>query len=60
MSKHVLKFTEGEDGQSEVITLDGKELVTTNHDEDGWSGMERVRTTLTSFAEALNIEVVRA
>ena len=38
MSKHVLKFTEGEDGQSEVITLDGKELVTTNHDEDGWSG----------------------
>ena len=36
-----------------------KEIITTNHDEDGWNGMERIRTTLTSLAERLDIKVIR-
>ena len=37
--------------------LDGACLISTNHDDDGWSGMERVNTALTKMAAACGLPV---
>ena len=41
-----------------VVFLNGKEVASANHDEDGWSGMEKVEEIVKSIAGVLKIPVV--
>lgn len=40
------------------VALDGKHIISVNHDEHGWAGMELVRTTIKEISRVLNIPVV--
>jgi hypothetical protein len=42
-----------------VIKLNGKEIASFNHDEDGWAGMESAENLVVTLAERLNIPVER-
>lgn len=45
------------DDEHVEITLEGKEVVSLNHDEDGWDGIERAENLVKSIADILDIPV---
>lgn len=52
------RFTITDDGDEAVsIKLDGEELITPNHDTDGWAGMSRIIELVEKIAAALDIRV---
>lgn len=53
------KFTvKSADEESYEVFLDGKSIVSADHDTDGWEGMRRIRQTIDAIANALDIPVV--
>lgn len=55
--KTVLRIVEDYANDGEHFYLNGKHIVTTSHDEHGWSGMGIVRDTLTKIAETMEWKV---
>lgn len=45
------------DDETVSIEVDGQEVTSANHDEEGWAGMKAVIATATKVAEALGVEV---
>lgn len=55
----VLHITD--DGDEEIyFHLDGKLIMTSNHEEHGWSGMQSLIDAFTKLAEAAGVEVENA
>lgn len=46
------------DDESADIYYDDTFLININHEEHGWSGMEAIQNSLTTLANAVDIEVV--
>ena len=49
-----------EDDESVEIWIDGNFIMSANHDEDGWSGMEMLETTARNIAKQLNLNIVES
>lgn len=45
------------DGETDRITLNGKEVITTNHDDHGWAGMAMARDVVKRIGKILKIPV---
>ena len=46
------------DDESIEFSLNGQHLITVNHDDDGWSGMERIEGVIEAMAKQLGIDIV--
>ena len=46
------------DDETMVIKLDGKNIFSGNHDDDGWAGMEAVESVVTEIAKILKIPLL--
>jgi hypothetical protein len=55
--KFVKKYIDDENVE---YSLNGEVLITATHDQDGWSGMERIEKLFTSIAQVLDVEVLEA
>lgn len=55
--KFVKKYIDDEHVE---YSLNGEVLITANHDDDGWEGMERIEGLINSIAQLLDVEVVEA
>lgn len=49
-----------DDEESLTVVLNGTEVGSANHDEDGWAGMEAMETLVKAIAAVLNIPVEEA
>ena len=59
MEKMKQKFViNHEDDENVTVFLNGKQVGSANHDEDGWSGIEKVEKIVKSIAGVLKIPVV--
>ena len=45
------------DNETVEYRLNGEVLITANHDDDGWSGMERIDDLISSIARKLGAEI---
>lgn len=55
--KHTLGFKSVDDEIREIY-IDGEKIGNFNHDDDGWSGMEKGEKLLLIIAEKLNLNVI--
>lgn len=58
MARNKITIVEVDDEHRE-IHLNGNEIYATDHDTDGWEGMQRIEGAVIALAERLNIPVER-
>lgn len=57
MSKHIIKIKSDGDENVEYF-LDDISIAQTNHDNDGWAGMESVDKAIRQLAKQLKIKII--
>ena len=58
-TKHVLLIETSGDEEQATIRLDGKDIVSTNHDEHGWAGMTLAEDVAVNIAQQMGWTVKR-
>jgi hypothetical protein len=58
MARHRFEIVDVDDEHQEIL-IDGVEIITINHDEDGWDGMRRIRDVVESIAKVIGAQVDR-